>query len=65
MIQKGIIAQVIDKYNYKVRIPKYDKIESATYSTKLDDLSSGIVCSIPGIDIAYVEDDVVLVSFEL
>ena len=64
MIQKGIIAQVIDKYNYKVRIPKYDKIESATYSTKLDDLSSGIVCSIPGIDIAYVEDDVVLVSFE-
>ena len=64
MIQKGIIAQVIDKYNYKVRIPKYDKIESATYSTKLDDLSSGIVCSIPGIDIAYVEGDVVLVSFE-
>lgn len=64
MIQKGIIAQVIDKYNYKVRIPKYDKIESATYSTKMDNLSSGIVCSVPGIDIAYVEGDVVLLSFE-
>lgn len=64
MIQKGIIAQVIDKYNYKVRIPKYDKVESATYSTKIDDLSSGIVCSVPGIEVVYVEGDVVLLSFE-
>lgn len=64
MIQKGIIAQVIDKYNYKVRIPKYDKVESATYSTKTDDLSSGIVCSVPGIEVVYVEGDVVLLSFE-
>lgn len=64
MIQKGIIAQVIDKYNYKVRIPKYDKVESATYSTKTDDLSSGIVCTVPGIEVVYVEGDVVLLSFE-
>lgn len=64
MIQKGIIAQVIDKYNYKVRIPKYDKIASATYSTKTEDLASGIVCTIPGIDISYSVNDVVLVSFE-
>lgn len=64
MIQKGIIAQVIDKYNYKVRIPKYDKIQSATYSVKTDDLASGIVCTIPGIDIAYSVNDVVLISFE-
>ena len=64
MIQKGIIAQVIDKYTYKVRIPKYDKIESATASTKTDDLSSGIVCTIPGVDIIYTVGDVVLVSFE-
>ena len=64
MIQKGIIAQVIDKYNYKVRIPKYDKVESATYSTKTDDLSSGIVCTVPGIEVVYVEGDIVLLSFE-
>ena len=64
MIQKGIIAQVIDRYTYKVRIPKYDKIGSATNGTKTEDLSSGIVCTIPGIEIAYSVDDVVLVSFE-
>ena len=64
MIQKGIIAQVIDKYTYKVRIPKYDKVGYATNSTKLEDLSSGIVCTIPGIDISYTIGDVVLVSFE-
>ena len=64
MIQKGIIAQVIDRYNYKVRIPKYDKVESATYSTKTDNLSSGIVCTVPGIEVVYVEGDVVLLSFE-
>lgn len=64
MIQKGIIAQVIDKYNYKVRIPKYDKVESATYSTKTDNLSSGIVCTVPGIEVVYVEGDIVLLSFE-
>lgn len=64
MIQKGIIAQVVDKYTYKVRIPKYDKISSATASTKTEDLAESIVCTIPGVDIAYALNDVVLVSFE-
>lgn len=64
MIQKGIIAQVIDKYTYKIRIPKYDKIEAATASTKTDDLSQGIVCAMPGVDVSYVPGDIVLVSFE-
>lgn len=64
MIQKGIIAQVIDRYTYKVRIPKYDKLQEASHGTRTEDLASGIVCTIPGIDLSYSVNDVVLVSFE-
>ena len=64
MIQKGTIEKVIDRYNYKVRIPKYDKIQGDIEGTSTDDLATGIVCTTPGMNVAYALGDVVIVSFE-
>lgn len=62
MIQKAIIESIIDDYSVKIRIPKYDKMynDGLTY----DELSTGIICSIPGTNVKYSVNDVVLVGFE-
>lgn len=62
MIQKAIIESIIDDYSVKIRIPKYDKMynDGLTY----DELSTGIICSIPGTTVKYSVNDVVLVGFE-
>lgn len=64
MLQKGIIETIENKYTAKVRIPKYDKIVSDATSTKTEDLATGIICTLPGMNITYSEGDVVLVDFE-
>lgn len=64
MLQKGIIETIIDKYTVKVRIPKYDKIDTDATSTKTEDLAVGILCTLPGMKITYAIGDVVLVDFE-
>lgn len=62
MIQKGIIESLENSYQVKVRIPKYDK---TTYDgTKNSDLSTAIICTLPGSTISYDIGDVVLVGFE-
>ena len=62
MIQKAIIESIIDDYSVKIRIHKYDKMynDGLTY----DELSTGIICSIPGTNVKYSVNDVVLVGFE-
>lgn len=62
MIQKAIIESIIDDYSVKIRIPKYDKMytDGLTY----DELSTGIICSVPGTNISYSVNDIVLVGFE-
>lgn len=62
MIQKAIIESIIDDYSVKIRIPKYDKMytDGLTY----DELSTGIICSVPGTNVHYSINDVVLVGFE-
>ena len=64
MIQKGIIEQALSRYTYKVRIPKYDKIATDPAATKLADLATAIVCSVPGTDVTFNTGNVVLVDFE-
>lgn len=64
MLQKGIIETIENKYTVKVRIPKYDKVVSDATGTKTEDLATGIVCTLPGMNITYSEGDVVLVDFE-
>ena len=64
MIQKGIIEKVIDKYTYKVRIPKYDKVYDDPEYVDTDNLSDGLVCITPGVNVSYYLNDVVIISFE-
>lgn len=62
MIQKAIIESIIDNYTVKVRIPKYDKMY--TDGLKFNELSTGIICVVPGTNVHYSVNDVVLVGFE-
>lgn len=64
MIQKGIIEKIEDKYTVRVRIPKYDKIDTDATATKSEDLAYGIICALPGMSITYNVGDIVLVAFE-
>lgn len=64
MIQKGIIESIISEYEYKVRIPRYDKLITTPGGVSTKDLSSAIVCSVPGAKVSFAEGDVVLVGFE-
>ena len=62
MIQKAIVEAILNDYQVKVRIPKYDKMSYDGASYK--DLSTGIICSTPGTLVNYSKGDVVLVAFE-
>ena len=64
MIQKGIVESIISSYEYKVRIPRYDKLITTPGAVPTESLSSAIVCAVPGTKIAFMENDIVLVGFE-
>ena len=64
MLQKGIVEKIIDKYSCKVRIPKYDKLQSSVSGTSTNDLATAIISAMPGTEISYVVGDIVLLSFE-
>ena len=64
MIQKGIVESIVSPYEYKVRIPRYDKLSTTPGGVQTVDLSSAIICSAPGAKIAFSENDIVLVGFE-
>ena len=64
MIQKGIIEQVIDKYTYKVRVPRYDKAASDPSATKTKDLPDAIVCCYPGTEVVFSKGNIVLLDYE-
>lgn len=63
-LQKGIVEEITDKYSIKVRVPKYDKLATDPYGVKTRDLADAIMCTLPGMSIAYSVGDIVLVDFE-
>lgn len=64
MIQKGIIESIVSAYEYKVRIPRYDKLVTTPGAVPTDNLSSAIVCSIPSTKVSFAIGDIVLIGFE-
>lgn len=64
MVQKGIIEEVITKYRVKVRVPKYDKVQTALGGTPTEDLADAIVKTLPGLEPIYMVGDVVIVDYE-
>lgn len=64
MVTKAIIEDIDDIYSVKVRIPMYDSTPEFTDSTKTDDLSSAIICTLPQTSYVPAVGDIVLVAFE-
>lgn len=64
MISKAFIEKKIDDYTYKVRIPRFNKSSSSTYSSKDIDLYTATICYLPGIIPYYDINDVVFVAYE-
>lgn len=64
MITKGIVEDIIDTYQVRVRLPIFDKIDGAKNATKNEDLSIGTVCCLPNSSYQVNVGDVVFVGFE-
>lgn len=64
MITRALIADKIDTYHYKVRIPMYNKSESAVGSTPNNELYTACVSNTPGIIPAYNVGNAVYIGFE-
>ncbi len=61
---KGIINKVENKYSYRVRIPLYHKVKNTPGCVPDDQLPYATVCTLPGINPLYKENDIVWIDFE-
>ena len=61
---KGIVTEIINKYQVRVRIPIYNKSEESPTATPNEELSIGPVCTLPGVAPNFNIGDVVIVAFE-
>ena len=64
MITKGIVEDIIDTYQVRVRLPIFDKVDGAKNATKNEDLSIGTVCCLPNSSYQVNVGDVVFLGFE-
>lgn len=64
MVTKGIITEIINKYQARVRIPIYNKAEESPTATPNEELSIGPVNTLPGISPNISVGDVVIIAFE-
>ena len=61
-MEKAIIDSIINKYQYKIRIPKYNSININGTETK--DLYTAQVCCLPGYYPTYMPGDIVWIDYE-
>ena len=64
MITKGIVEEIITKYEVRVRIPIYHKIKGVQGATPTKDLPIAHTCVMFGICPNYKVGDIVYVTFE-
>ena len=64
MIVKGIVENVIDRHNIKVRIPFLNGAYQQTDATPTDQLPNATICQLPNLDIQLSTGDVVWIEFE-
>lgn len=64
MITKGIIQEIIDPYNIKLRLPTLDGADYSSEGISDEYLSTAIVCLPPKIKYNFEVGDVVIVGFE-
>ena len=64
MISRAIIEQKVTPYEYKVRIPTIDRVQTSTLHTKTSDLSIAVASLPKGISNNLDVGDIVFVAFE-
>lgn len=64
MITRAIIEEVVDLFSYRVRIPIFDRIESATHHTSFENLLIAKASVSKGSNNQFQKGDVVFVAFE-
>lgn len=64
MITRGIVEEVVNKYQVRVRIPIYHKSATAPFATPTRELNEGAICTVPNCHPNYRVGDIVLLGFE-
>ena len=64
MVTKAIIEQRVSEYQYRVRIPIFDRSQSASLHTSTKNLCIATISTSKGIYNNYQEGDVVFIAFE-
>lgn len=64
MITKAIIEQKVSEYQYRVRIPIFDRSKNAAIHTDTNNLCIATTMTLKGIYNNYQEGDVVFITFE-
>lgn len=64
MITKGIVVEVINNYQAKVRLPIFNSIASSKEGTPDSQLNIATICSLPNCNNVVQKEDIVFVGFE-
>ena len=64
MITKAIIEKKLNEFQYKVRIPIFDRVEDSPEHTAFPDLAVATACMPKGLNNSLEEKDIVFVAFE-
>ena len=64
MITKAIIEKKLSEFEYKVRIPLFDRIETSPQHTPFSQLSVAAACTARGMNNNLMQGDIVFVGFE-
>lgn len=64
MITRGIVEEVIDRYNVKVRLPLLDGVDGGNIRKTKDELRTMVICTLPRVDLNLQVKDIVFVAFE-
>lgn len=64
MITKGIVQEIIDPYNIKLRLPTLDGAEYSSEGIPNEYLNTAIICSPPNTQYNFEIGDIVIVGFE-
>ncbi len=64
MITKGIVEEIIDDYNIRVRIPYFNSVKQDIYATNTSDLYIATIATLPNCLLNLQLNDIVYVTFE-
>lgn len=64
MVEKAIVEEIIDNYNIRVRVPRYNLSSSSPHATPFSELPIAGICTLPGCNPVFKIGDIVIISYE-